>query len=280
MKKLLVLLFFVTPLALGATYPTPAKWSDVTDSVRMYFLKNQIKVDSGKRTAVQSYDTTYTVNNDTTYTVIYKIYFAGQDSAVSWPWQYRNGGIGNGQWFREYDWGFPVDSGRDRIYDGNTVVNNTAIPSTAQSYIDTYTVLDDKSYLGSLTLYPTGFDSPMVWAWPTNTRTSTGLIFPDTGTYICNVYGYVTYVSGGVAPYSDVTFTLTRTVNNSCNNTIVGGFSKTVRTTALGYFSVPLVWSSCLGDTTAYVVKAKTALGSTREKRIIVPSQSSWQLIW
>lgn len=93
---LLGILFGAIMQAQARSWKTPARWNGLTDSTLMKLYKNGTLATSFKRTANQSYDTTYSVFADTLYTVEYRIFYSGEDSGATWAWEYYEPGASGG----------------------------------------------------------------------------------------------------------------------------------------------------------------------------------------
>jgi hypothetical protein len=78
----------------AASWRVPVRWGEPTDSTRLLFYKDGVQANTAKRINSQSYDTTFIINNDTFYTVEFRIYYAGVDSAANWVWERFIGFVG------------------------------------------------------------------------------------------------------------------------------------------------------------------------------------------
>jgi len=92
MKKILIYLsivFLFYTMGASESWYLPAQLPSVADSAQWIIRVNGVQRDSTDpvRTDVQHYDTTITINNDSVYTAILKIWWPGEDDCGTWVFE-------------------------------------------------------------------------------------------------------------------------------------------------------------------------------------------------
>ncbi len=289
----LFLILGISMQLFASDWKVPARWLTPTDSTIMNLYKNGVLYNSKKRTTQQSYDTTYTVFRDTLYTVEYRIFYSGEDSAASWVWEYfqpRTVPSGDGS---DTVVIYVIDtSGTDvAVANAKVTIRNKFGSVIAVQYTGTngYAVfhLDTASGENRYSMY----SSKIGYSFPSDTfsvlsdidsmsLTGYDFIISDASPHTSRVYGYVYDVTGHPLNKAEVTFSLIDAVNNYCDSTITGRFSVTAKTDSFGLFIQDLVFSSCLGDTTDYRVVVTYKGSRTKEKSVTIPDAPTYQVEW
>lgn len=286
-------IFGISMQLFAANWKVPARWLTPTDSTIMNFHKNGVLTNTAKRTNQQSYDTSYTVFKDTLYTVEYRIYYSGEDSAASWVWEYFQpltvpSGDGSDTVVI-----YVIDtSGTDAaVANAKVTVRNKLGAIVAVQYTGTngYAIfhLDTASGVNRYAMY----GSKIGYSFPSDTFSVVDdidslrlegydFVISDASPHTSRVYGYVYDVTGRPLNKAEVTFSLLDAVNNYCDSTITGRFSITAKTDSFGLFIQDLVYSSCLGDTTDYSVVVTYKGSKTKEKSLTIPDAPTYQVEW
>ena len=100
---------------------------------------------------------------------------------------------------------------------------------------------------------------------------------------LCNVYGFVYDNQQAVVPYAELEFTLSgEEGKDSCNNTILIGWTQKAETDSVGYFLIPLIQTPCVQNSDWTVtVTAENDLGQvqTRSHSFAIPTDSTTYLL-
>ena len=103
---------------------------------------------------------------------------------------------------------------------------------------------------------------------------------PPSAANVCTVEGYVTGANGLGLINAKVTITAPANVEYSrCDSTLVLQRSQYDYTDSNGYFSIPVIWSSCLDDK-KHIITVEHKKYADKEHPLLVPDQVTYQVTW
>lgn len=288
-KWLFALLMFACSVQ-ADTYQYKLKVNSDIDSLRTYLDSNGVQVKTWKTTGRQTIDTTITYTADKYWQIYTYIYYTGSDSAASYEKHF--GSWRGTNWKIHPHWQDETDTSTLFFYtDGSLTA--TKGRNSQQSYDSAFTVALSHLYQIEIFTKYSGDDSATNTSYLLNTDTSAIIeVVPSpSDTFHTMVWGYTRDGSGDTLPYCDVIFTLKRSVNNSCDSTIVVQSSVKTKSNAAGYFQKELIVSRCLlapGNASdslnrrvKWGVKFVKGAFQTDEHTFILPDTgTSYQVYW
>lgn len=295
MKKVIALLILIASLAQGATqhYPWVLDGLDGRlDSVRFHILQDTTLNDS--LTGVNSFPTTeFIPYSDTSkVTIVGHYYFDGDSTAYpSYVWLSNAAGTRTG-----------ADNFTVRVVD--TINNDTVMGvsvtlwqmggaiedvqlTNSSGFAGFKVPLDSFRVIAHRTGYTFAEDSFLVAGLDTvtiNGRDEVGNIAADTAGR-CVVTGLVTDANENPVQYAQVIFSLpSNVIFNVCDSALIATNEVKTKTLANGVFTVPLTYSSCLGDKDWIMRVELTTAGVTKvivnKKAVTVPDAASYQVVF
>ena len=257
-------------------------WSGATDSFLVKQFSDGRQVGSTERniTGAKSYAATRTAQSGALNQAVIYIYFTGFSHPAGWgfDWDLNTVYSSESLWTHEAYWPGVIDSLRWRWrQDGSQIQTGRA--GRVYSFDSAFACATGKYNRLSLQLYYPGFSSPTTWEFIRDLVDTAITAIQAPSPNACLVYGYLYSIDNRPLQNALVTFSLTTQANDTCNDVIVGSFTASCRTDVNGYFSKGLLYSSCLGGAT-YQVTIKKGSETPREKKITVPSATSYELIW